>query len=304
MSETNQKVPDLSDISEVMLPVSHLQVVDIIDGIGMNAEITQIELLDANRASPLVDENHNSCNTELEDTTISNAVSEEYNRDTEIEQDKQEEEKDKKKKEEKETEPRAAVQTATPEPRNEGRDDENLDLQGGHEEEGITAAEETKVEYKENGQEEKEGGETVEAQQEIESDKSSDKCFEKEEKEHGEQEEDKQNESDDLQLSEHVVQLHETQESNKEGEVEEDEEEMCPEEYQDKNDSQEFPSDNPDCNTDMESPAICKELSGAGRKPDIIRQSYPNRYNTVSYRKIRKGNTKQRIDEFESMMHV
>ncbi|XP_042613378.1 ermin-like [Cyprinus carpio] len=28
------------------------------------------------------------------------------------------------------------------------------------------------------------------------------------------------------------------------------------------------------------------------------------RYNTVSYRKIKKGNTKQRIDEFESMLDV
>lgn len=28
------------------------------------------------------------------------------------------------------------------------------------------------------------------------------------------------------------------------------------------------------------------------------------KYSTVSYRRIRKGNTKQRIDEFESMMHI
>ncbi|KAM4626183.1 ermin isoform 2-T2 [Discoglossus pictus] len=40
-----------------------------------------------------------------------------------------------------------------------------------------------------------------------------------------------------------------------------------------------------------------------GNRPDISRHSY-SRYDTVSYRKIRKGNTKQRIDEFESMMNV
>lgn len=40
-----------------------------------------------------------------------------------------------------------------------------------------------------------------------------------------------------------------------------------------------------------------------GKKGDIARNSY-SRYNTISYRKIRKGNTKQRIDEFESMMHL
>ncbi|KAJ7345733.1 hypothetical protein JRQ81_001683 [Phrynocephalus forsythii] len=44
------------------------------------------------------------------------------------------------------------------------------------------------------------------------------------------------------------------------------------------------------------------EQPGTLRKSDISRHSY-SRYNTISYRKIRKGNTKQRIDEFESMMH-
>ncbi|XP_066477657.1 ermin [Tiliqua scincoides] len=46
----------------------------------------------------------------------------------------------------------------------------------------------------------------------------------------------------------------------------------------------------------------CNEQPGTMKKNDISRHSY-SRYNTISYRKIRKGNTKQRIDEFESMMH-
>lgn len=41
----------------------------------------------------------------------------------------------------------------------------------------------------------------------------------------------------------------------------------------------------------------------AGSRPDISRHSY-SKYDTVSYRKIRRGNTKQRIDEFESMMNL
>ncbi|XP_029460755.1 ermin [Rhinatrema bivittatum] len=44
-----------------------------------------------------------------------------------------------------------------------------------------------------------------------------------------------------------------------------------------------------------------KMVPGSGSKPDI--SSY-SKYNTVSYRKIRKGNTKQRVDEFESMMNL
>ncbi|XP_077303783.1 ermin [Lithobates pipiens] len=39
-----------------------------------------------------------------------------------------------------------------------------------------------------------------------------------------------------------------------------------------------------------------------GNHPDISKNNY-SRYDTVSYRKIRRGNTKQRIDEFESMMN-
>lgn len=50
-------------------------------------------------------------------------------------------------------------------------------------------------------------------------------------------------------------------------------------------------------------PGTPDEQPVLGKKGDIARNSY-SRYNTISYRKIRKGNTKQRIDEFESMMHL
>ncbi|KAM6175922.1 ermin isoform 2-T2 [Erethizon dorsatum] len=50
-------------------------------------------------------------------------------------------------------------------------------------------------------------------------------------------------------------------------------------------------------------PVTPDEPPTLGKKGDISRSAY-SRYNTISYRKIRKGNTKQRIDEFESMMHL
>nr|XP_056717467.1 ermin [Euleptes europaea] len=63
--------------------------------------------------------------------------------------------------------------------------------------------------------------------------------------------------------------------------------------------SKEFSPFNPRSNSLIEQPS---EQPGSMKKSDISRHTY-SRYNTISYRKIRKGNTKQRIDEFESMMH-
>ncbi|NXY55974.1 ERMIN protein, partial [Callaeas wilsoni] len=60
------------------------------------------------------------------------------------------------------------------------------------------------------------------------------------------------------------------------------------------------PPASPGCNSPQEKPG---EQPSLGKKNDISRHSY-SRYNTISYRRIRKGNTKQRIDEFESMMHL
>ncbi|NXN39824.1 ERMIN protein, partial [Rhinoptilus africanus] len=60
------------------------------------------------------------------------------------------------------------------------------------------------------------------------------------------------------------------------------------------------PPTSPGCNSQAEKPG---EQPSLGKKNDISRHSY-SRYNTISYRRIRKGNTKQRIDEFESMMHL
>ncbi|NXD26138.1 ERMIN protein, partial [Spelaeornis formosus] len=60
------------------------------------------------------------------------------------------------------------------------------------------------------------------------------------------------------------------------------------------------PPSSPGCNSPLEKVG---EQPSLGKKNDISRHSY-SRYNTISYRRIRKGNTKQRIDEFESMMHL
>ncbi|NXE81414.1 ERMIN protein, partial [Cochlearius cochlearius] len=60
------------------------------------------------------------------------------------------------------------------------------------------------------------------------------------------------------------------------------------------------PPSSPGCDSQAEKPG---EQPSLGKKNDISRHSY-SRYNTISYRRIRKGNTKQRIDEFESMMHL
>ncbi|XP_010192309.1 PREDICTED: ermin, partial [Mesitornis unicolor] len=60
------------------------------------------------------------------------------------------------------------------------------------------------------------------------------------------------------------------------------------------------PPTSPGCNAQAEKAG---EQLSLGKKNDISRHSY-SRYNTISYRRIRKGNTKQRIDEFESMMHL
>nr|XP_021399114.1 ermin [Lonchura striata domestica] len=60
------------------------------------------------------------------------------------------------------------------------------------------------------------------------------------------------------------------------------------------------PPGSPGCNSPLQKAG---EPPSLGKKNDISRHSY-SRYNTISYRRIRKGNTKQRIDEFESMMHL
>ncbi|XP_036110330.1 ermin [Molossus molossus] len=63
---------------------------------------------------------------------------------------------------------------------------------------------------------------------------------------------------------------------------------------------------NPGEDSPLSSPGsqpVSPEQSAFGKKSDISKNT-SSRYNTISYRKIRKGNTKQRIDEFESMMHL
>uniref|UniRef100_A0A7M4FWC9 Ermin n=1 Tax=Crocodylus porosus TaxID=8502 RepID=A0A7M4FWC9_CROPO len=66
------------------------------------------------------------------------------------------------------------------------------------------------------------------------------------------------------------------------------------------NGREESPPNSPSFNSQAEKPGEQLEIGG---KNDVSKHSY-SKYNTISYRKIRKGNTKQRIDEFESMMHL
>ncbi|XP_038645504.1 zonadhesin-like [Scyliorhinus canicula] len=83
-------------------------------------------------------------------------------------------------------------------------------------------------------------------------------------------------------------------------------EEIYSEEFQQGNDSSDSPSTVSILSSQPESPTntdSAEDRPGASKRPDIAKHSY-SRYNTVSYRKIRKGNTKQRIDEFESMVHI
>ncbi|KAM8789204.1 ermin [Rhynchonycteris naso] len=63
------------------------------------------------------------------------------------------------------------------------------------------------------------------------------------------------------------------------------------------------PSEDSPLSSPSSQPVTPEEQPAFGKKSDVSRNSY-SRYNTISYRKIRKGNTKQRIDEFESMMHL
>lgn len=74
------------------------------------------------------------------------------------------------------------------------------------------------------------------------------------------------------------------------------EEESCF--YDQESDAEETPPNSPSSGSLSGSP---KGQPSLGLKLEISKHNY-SKYDTVSYRKIRKGNTKQRIDEFESMM--
>ncbi|XP_078539486.1 ermin [Lissotriton helveticus] len=68
--------------------------------------------------------------------------------------------------------------------------------------------------------------------------------------------------------------------------------------YDQESDAEETPPNSPTSGSLSGSP---KGQPGLELKLEISKHNY-SKYDTVSYRKIRKGNTKQRIDEFESMM--
>ncbi|XP_059822236.1 ermin-like [Hypanus sabinus] len=90
--------------------------------------------------------------------------------------------------------------------------------------------------------------------------------------------------------------------TNENGDEIQADEEIDSQEFQESSDL-ESPSTSP---IQPESPTntdYAEEQSRPSRRPDVTKHSY-SRYNTVSYRKIKKGNTKQRIDEFESMLQI
>ncbi|NXG35404.1 ERMIN protein, partial [Dromaius novaehollandiae] len=115
---------------------------------------------------------------------------------------------------------------------------------------------------------------------------------------------DKEHTEDEVQLEEREDATDEEEEDTEEDEVQlieikkENSEE--PHLKKEENGKEVSPPASPTCNSQ---PEKAGEQPGLGKKNDISRHSY-SRYNTISYRKIRKGNTKQRIDEFESMMHL
>ncbi|NXI33830.1 ERMIN protein, partial [Sterrhoptilus dennistouni] len=104
------------------------------------------------------------------------------------------------------------------------------------------------------------------------------------------QEEEEEEEEDTEDTEEDEVQVIEMKKEKSEG----------PRPQQRDSDKGPSPPASPACNSPLDKAG---PQPGLGKKNDISRHSY-SRYNTISYRRIRKGNTKQRIDEFESMMHL
>ncbi|XP_069791604.1 ermin-like isoform X2 [Narcine bancroftii] len=93
--------------------------------------------------------------------------------------------------------------------------------------------------------------------------------------------------------------------TNKNDDDMEADEEIYLEEFQQRNDL-EPPSTSPLLSCQPESPTnteCAEEQLRSSKRSEITKHSY-SRYNTVSYRKIKKGITKQRIDEFESMLQT
>ncbi|KAG7464096.1 hypothetical protein MATL_G00183600 [Megalops atlanticus] len=71
-----------------------------------------------------------------------------------------------------------------------------------------------------------------------------------------------------------------------------------PEEEEEEEDQEGFQEVSPRCSSQSS-----VETPPSGSQKKSANGDSGTKYNTVSYRKIRKGNTKQRIDEFESMMN-